>query len=324
VTFPDTGLGEGGLREDAGMEFPKTLLEFEGRFPDEEACWETLRAARGPRGFSCPRCGHEASTFVSTRRLEQCRSCRYQCSVTAGTVFHRTKVPLRTWFWAIFFVARHKQGISALQLQKDLGLGSYETAWTMLHKLRSGLSPRPAFRLHGLVEADDTYVGGPEPGRRGGRQAGTKTIVVAAVERHPSSAGQLRLSVVQGLQYERDLRPFLTRVLEARATTLRTDGYASYPRVEEDGIRHDRQIQGDPARGGEILPWCHIVFGNLKNWLRGTFHGVSGKHLQRYLHEFVDRFDRRWREAELFGFVLRRAVRAEPLPYSRLVAELAG
>jgi transposase-like protein len=260
------------------------------------------------------------SSFVSTRRLEQCRSCRYQCSVTAGTAFHRTKIPLRTWFWAIFFVARHKQGISALQLQKDLGIGSYQTAWTMLHKLRSGLSPRGLPRLRGTVEADDTYVGGREPGRSG-RQVDTKTIVIAAVEQRRHSAGRLRMSVLQGLQFERDLGPFILRVIDDAEATLRTDGFGAYRLFEKVGVRHDRHIQGDPARAGEILPWCHIVFGNLKNWLRGTFHGVSRKHLQRYLEEFAYRFDRRWREEEMFGFVLRRATRSNPLPYHQLVAE---
>ncbi len=306
------------------MEFPASLLEFEDRFPDEDACWNALRRLRWPQGFVCPRCEQRASSFVSTRKLEQCRHCRYQCSVTAGTVFHRTKIPLRTWFWAIFFVARHKQGISALQLQKDLGLGSYETAWTMLHKLRSALKPRRRARLRGLVEADDTYVGGVERGRRGGRQAGTKTIVAAAVEQRRHSAGRLRLAVLEGLQFKRDLGPFLLGAIDPHDTTLRTDGYATYRSFEKAGVRHDRQIQGDPVRAGEILPWCHIVFGNLKNWLRGTFHGVSGKHLQRYLEEFVYRFDRRWRESEMFGFVLQRAVRAAPLPYRTLVAEPAG
>ena len=306
------------------MGFPKTLQEFQDRFPDEAACWRALRRVRWPRGFACPRCQHRKSSFVSTRQLEQCERCRYQCSVTAGTVLHRTKIPLRTWFWAIFFVARHKQGISALQLQKDTGLGSYETAWTLLHKLRSSFGARPQALLRGVVEADDTYVGGPEPGRRGGRQAGSKTIVAAAIERRLHTAGQLRLAVVKGLQFERDLGPFLLGVVDRTTTTLRTDGYASYRSFAKKGIAHDRQIQGPPARAGEILPWCHIVFGNLKNWLRGTFHGVSGKHLQRYLDEFVYRFDRRWREEELFGFVLRRAAHAEPLPYHRLVAETVG
>jgi hypothetical protein len=306
------------------MEFPKTVLEFQDQYPDEDACWNALRQVRWPGGFLCPRCGHRESSFISTRRLEQCRGCRYQCSVTAGTIFHRTKVPLRTWFWAIFFVARHKQGISALQLQKDTGLGSYETAWTMLHKLRSGLEPRAEVRLEGLVEADDAYVGSVERNRKGGRQAGTKTIIAGVVEQQSHSAGKLRLSVLKGLQFERDLGPFILGAINACETTLRTDGYATYRSFKRVGVRHDRHIQGDPARAGEILPWIHIVFGNLKNWLRGTFHGVSGKHLQRYLHEFVYRFDRRWREQEMFGFILRRAAQASPLSFAQIVAEPAG
>ena len=134
------------------MGFPTTLQEFQAAFPDEQACWETLRRARWPKGFVCPRCGHQASSWIATRRLEQCCRCRYQCSVTAGTVFHRTRVPLLTWFWAIFFVARHKKGISALKLQRDTGLGSYKTAWSMLHRLRSALRHRPESRLAGLVD----------------------------------------------------------------------------------------------------------------------------------------------------------------------------
>lgn len=303
------------------MEFPKTLQEFQARFPDEEACWTALREARWPDGFICPRCGHDRSAWVSTRRLEQCGACRYQCSVTAGTVFHGTKMPLRIWFWAIFFVARHKNGISAKQLQRDTGIGCYETAWTMLHKLRSALRHRPEHRLRGDVEVDESYVGGREPGRRGGRQAGTKTIVGVAVEQRRHTAGQVRLSVLEGVSFERDLGPFVRGVIDAHETTLHADGYGCYFGFPRVGIQLKRQIQGDPTRAGDILPWSHRVFGNLKNWLRGTFHGVSKKHMPRYLDEFVYRFDRRWRETEMFGFVLHRALLGDPLPYRRLVAE---
>ncbi len=307
------------------MGFPKTLQEFQAAFPDDEACWKTLREARWPGGFICPRCGHDASSWISTRRLEQCCRCRYQCSVTAGTVFHCTKVPLLTWFWAIFFVARHKKGISAKQLQRDTGIGCYETAWTMLHKLRSALGHRPQDRLTGLIEADESYVGGSERGRRGGREVLHKSIVAGAVEQRPDSAGRLRLSVLQGVSFEEDLGPLVRGVIDAHDATVRTDGFCGYRPLAGVGVDHDRRIQGsDRTHAREILPWIHRVFGNLKTWLRGTFHGVSGKHLQRYLDEFVYRFNRRWREKELFGFVLNRAARGEPLPYSRLTAEVFG
>jgi hypothetical protein len=307
------------------MGFPKTLQEFQARFPKEEACWEALRRARWPKGFVCPRCGHTTSSWISTRRLEQCCRCRYQCSVTAGTVFHRTRIPLLTWFWAIFFLARHKKGISALQLQRDTGLGSYQTAWTLLHKLRSALRHRPEDRLVGLVEVDETYVGGHKRGRRGGREVLNKSIVVVAVEHGRHSAGRARLSVLERVRFEEDLGPFARDVIDPRHATVRTDGFAAYFGFKSMGVRHDRKVQGsDRAHSMKILPWSHTIFGNLKTWLRGTFHGVSRKHLQRYLDEFAYRFDRRWREGELFGFVLNRAAQADPLPYDSLVAEAAG
>jgi hypothetical protein len=307
------------------MGFPTTLQEFQAAFPDEQACWTTLRQARWPEGFVCPRCEHEVSSWISTRRLEQCCRCRYQCSVTAGTVFHRTRIPLLTWFWAIFFVARHKQGISALQLQRNTGLGSYQAAWTLLHKLRSTLHYRPEGQLAGLVEVDETYVGGHERGRRGGREVLNKSIVVGAVEQRPHTAGRARLSVLDGIRFKEDLSPFIQAVVDARRTTVRTDGLHVYFGLQKIGIHHDRKVQGtDRARSIKILPWSHTVFGNVKMWLRGTFHGVSRKHLQRYLDEFVYRFDRRWREGELFGFVLNRAAHADPFPYQRLLAEAAG
>ena len=191
------------------MEFPKTLQEFQSAFPDEETCWETLLRARWPDGFVCPRCGDErGSSWIATRRLEQCRRCRYPCSVTAGTVFHRTRLPLLTWFWAIFPVSRHKQGISALQLQRDTGIGSYGTAWALLHRLRSALRNRADRRRGGLVEVEESYVGGPEPGRRGGREVLNKSIVAVAVEQR-ATAGRARLALLQGVSLAKDLGPFI-------------------------------------------------------------------------------------------------------------------
>ena len=242
------------------MTFPKTLLAFQDQFPDEDACWQTLRRMRWPHGFRCPRCAHRKSYRLAERRLEQCQRCRYQASVTAGTLFHKTRVPLRVWFLAIFFVARHKQGISALQLQRDTGVGSYQTAWTMLHKLRSALRHRPADRLVGLVEADETFVGGHERGRRGGREVLNKSIVVAAVEQRPHSAGRVRLEVLERLRFEEDLGPFVCGVIDARRAIVRTDGYAGYIGLDAAGVRHDRRIQGsDRARSSEILPGVHTI-----------------------------------------------------------------
>jgi transposase-like protein len=299
---------------------PRTLWEFEAMFPDEEACWEHLRRVRWPRGFRCPRCGHAESYPIRDRGLEQCRACRHQASLTAGTVLHRTRVPLRTWFLAIFFLGRHKKGISALQFQKDAGIGSYKTAWALFHKVRSALAERPARRLVGLVEADETYVG--RRGERGvtGRQTRRKAIVAAAVENRGPHAGALRLAVVPGVS-QADLGPFVRAMIDASEAVVRTDDWSGYFDLAAHGATHQRLRQGDPRRAARILPWSHTVFSNLKTWLRGTFHGVSNKHLPRYLQEFEYRFNRRWRESQMFEFVLRRAVLGEPCPVHRLVAE---
>ena len=176
------------------MRFPSTLLDFQTQFPDDDHCWAYLRRAPWPRGFLCPRCGSRGSHFLASRRLEQCRVCRYQSSVTAGTVFHATRVPLRVWFLGIYFLFRHKKGISALQFQRDTGVGSYQTAWSLLHKLRSGLTGLPAPLLKGDVEADETYIGGYRPGWKG-RGVG-KVGVAIVVERRGRTAGSARLAVI--------------------------------------------------------------------------------------------------------------------------------
>ncbi len=300
------------------MKAPATLDEFYRTFPTERRCWEALRRLRWPNGFRCPRCEGRKAHRLRARGLWQCAGCRYQASLTAGTPFHGTRVPLRTWFLAMFFVARHKQGISALQFQRDTGLGSYKTAWMLLHKVRSTLAHNPLFPLQGDVEADETYVGGYRPGRNG-RGVG-KTGVAIAVERREKTAGSMRLTVIP-----RATRVVLTSFVQSsirpEETTVFTDAWGSYTALGKLGIDHRPRKGGHGRQALAVLPWAHSVFGNLKTWLRGTFHGVSPKHLQRYLDEFSYRFDRRWREGELFGFVLRRVACGQPLPYRQLVAE---
>lgn len=307
------------------MPFPMTLQAFYETFPDEASCWRWLRRMRWPRGFRCPRCGGRESSWLWRRRLEQCQRCRYQASLTAGTVLHNTRVPLRTWLLAVFFVARHKQSISALQLQRDVGIGSYKTAWLLLHKLRAVLAPDPARLLSGLVEADETYLGAPhEKGRRGGRAHGRKTLVGAVVERR-RDGGQLRLSVLASHSFEHDLGPFVRGAIEGPRTTVRTDGLDGYRRLATVGVRHDRRVTGpDRSRAPKVFPWSHAVFSNLKSWLRGTYHGVSRKYLPRYLDEFAFRFNHRDQEPVIGSEILRRALATEPWPYPRLAAEQTG
>ena len=303
------------------MQFPRTLVEFLDQFPDEEHCWAYLRRARWPRGFVCPRCGGRGSHFLASRRLEQCRRCRYQGSVTAGTVFHGTRVSLRIWFLGVFFLARHKKGISALQFQKDTGLGSYQTAWTLLHKLRSGLSALPEPLLEGDIEADETYIGGYRKGWNG-RGAG-KVGVAIAVERRGRTAGYVRLAVIPGATTA-VLTSFVKGAIVPQAATVHTDAWAAYRALTKMGIDHRPRKGGHGRHVEDGLPWAHTVFGNLKTWLRGAYHGVSPKHLQRYLNEFQFRFNERWHEADLFSPVLHAAIAADPFPYRHLIAEPTG
>lgn len=303
------------------MRFPSTLLEFQTQFPDETSCWTYLREARWPRGFQCPRCGERGSHFLTTRRLEQCRHCRYQSSVTAGTVLHGTRVPLRVWFLGVFFLARHKQSISARQFQQDSGVGSYQTAWTLLHKLRSALAADAWPRLKGRVEADEAYVGGHCPGQAG-RGVG-KTGVAIVIERRKRAAGLARLVVIPRATTA-VLTSFVHASIDPPESVVFTDAWNAYTALRDLGIRHRPRKAGHRRESVRDLPWAHTVFGNLKNWLRGTFHGVSPKHLQRYLDEFTYRLNRRWHEQELFPRVLHRALDAAPFPYQSLTAERIG
>ncbi len=302
---------------------PRTLIEFQEMFPDEEACWVHLRAVRWPKGFECPACQHGESSWLARRRLEQCRACRRQTSLTAGTVLHGTRVALRVWFLAFFFLGRHKKGISALQFQRDTGLGSYQTAWTLLHKVRAALGEAGERLLVGSVEVDETYVGAPEKGLRGGRQYGKKVIVTAAVENCEKAAGALRLGRVDDLTGEQ-LGGFVEGAVDPARSTVLTDAWQGYMGLPRRGFRHRCETQGRGERAAELLPWAHTIFSNLKTWLRGTYHGVSKKHLGRYLREFEYRFNRRGIEHVLFALVLRAATVAKPSPYALITAERIG
>jgi hypothetical protein len=173
-------------------DFPRSLAEFRENFATEEACRKYLVACRWPDGFRCTRCGHGAAYAVEARNLLQCRSCRYQVSVTAGTVMHRSRTPLRDGFWAAYLVTTHTPGFSALQLQRQLGLARYETSWTLLHKLRRAMVRPNRDKMAGTVEVDETYIGGVEAGRGGGRRTeSTKATVVAAVEVCGRASGRI-------------------------------------------------------------------------------------------------------------------------------------
>ena len=302
----------------ARPDFPRTLAEFQGRFASEEDCRRYLVACRWPDGFHCPRCSDRDAYELTARGLLQCRSCRHQTSVTAGTVLHRTRVPLQLWFAAAYLVTTHTPGFSAVQLQRQLGLSRYETAWTMLQKLRRAMLRPERDRLSGTVEVDETYVGGLEEGRRGGRRRdSTKAIVVGAVEVRGHGSGRIRLAVVEDLSAA-SLVSFVQAVV-APGSTLLTDGWQGYAPLRK-GYDHQPSTVGDPKNASKLFPRVHRAFSNLKTWLKGTHHGVSAKHLPHYLNEFVFRFNRRRTPMAAFQSLLGVSTQYPPTTYKMLYA----
>ena len=273
-------------------DFPKTLAEFQVRFATEDACRQYLMESRWPNGYRCPRCGQAEAYPVTGRGLLQCGACRYQVSVTAGTVMHRTRVPLRDWFWAAYLVTTHTPRFSAWQLRRQLGLGRYETAWAMLQKLCRAMIRPERDRSAGAVEVDETYVGSVEEGRGGGRKRdSSKSIVVAAVEVRGRGTGRIRLGVVPDVS-GLSLVGFVEASV-APGSTVRTDGWQGYAPLKQHGYDHRPTTQGAPKEAATLFPRVHRVFTHLKTWLWGTHRDVSRKHLPHYLDEFVFRFNRR-------------------------------
>lgn len=273
-------------------DFPRSLADFQRRFSTEAACRQYLFECRWPDGYHCPRCQHPEVYAVMGRGLLQCKACRYQASVTAGTVMHRSRTPLRDWFWAAYFVTTHTPGFSALQLQRQLGLTRYETAWALLHKLRRAMVRPERDPISGTVEVDETYVGGLEEGRGGGRKReSTKAIVVAAVEVRGLGSGRVRLATVKDLSGP-TLVDFVKGAVAPGAIVM-TDGWQGYVPLRVNGFEHRPTTQGSGKNAPTLFPRVHRVFSHLKTWLLGTHHGVSRRHLPHYLDEFVFRFNRR-------------------------------
>ena len=305
---------------EAVEDYPRNQLEFDTRFASEQACREYLAQLRWPEGFRCPQCGHSKAWPVRDGAL-QCAACGRQTSVTAGTLFHRSKLDLRLWFRAMWWVTGHKHGTSALGLQRVLGLGSYRTAWTCLHKLRRAMVRPGRDRLHGRVEIDETYVGGAEEGVRG-RQTVTKALVAIAVEapEDGSGIGRIRMRVVADASAA-SLLGFVTEAVEP-GTTVHTDGWPSYSPLEGLGYPHEVTVLRDPKLAGQLLPHVHRIAALFKRWWAGTHQGaISARHLDYYLDEFSFRFNRRKSRSrgKLFYRLVQQAAAIEPTPYRSLV-----
>jgi hypothetical protein len=308
----------------AGVDYPGTWQAFESWFGDDAACREFLTRLRWPDGFACPRCAG-TDAWRTGRGLWMCRGCGRQTSVTAGTIFDRSRYPLRVWFAAMWFVCAQKNGVSALGLQRVLGFGSYETAWAWLHKLRRAMV-RPDRELLGgdgvSVEIDQTFIGGSSQGhgqgKRGPRYANKAEVVIAVERQHPKGLGRVRLRHIELTDRKNELFSF-TRDCIAHGTIVYTDGDTIYPAVTKRlQLRHEPIAlvhAAGPAH--EMLPAVHRVASLLKRWLAGTLHdGQTAEYLGYYLDEFTFRFNRRTSRSRglLWYRLVQQAVLTDPHP----------
>jgi transposase-like protein/ribosomal protein L37AE/L43A len=300
-------------------DYPRTLAELEARFSSEQACREYLFRLRWPEGFQCPRCGESKTWRLQSGRW-QCARCGHQVSVTAGTIFQGTRTPLTVWFRAMWWMTSQKNGISALGLQRVLGWGSYQTAWVCLHKLRRAMIRPGRERLSGSVEADETYLGGLEEGRRG-RGTESKALIVVAVEEDGKGIGRIRMRRIPDAS-ARSLVSFVEESVEP-GSVVRTDGWLGYEPLQAHGYIHQITfLRAQQKSASELLPRVHRVVSLLKRWLLGTHQGaVSTEHLDGYLDEFTFRFNRRKSRSrgKLFYRLVQQAVAVEPTTYRAIV-----
>jgi transposase-like protein len=313
------------MPEELLRDLPRDLPSFLKRFGTDAKCRAYLVQALWPEGFRCGGCGHPEAYSHKKRLIEECRSCGKQHSMLAGTMFEQTKTGLSKWFLAIYLVTTSKGGISAMELQRQIGFGSYGTAWTWLHKIRRAMIRPDREPLQHRVEVDETLVGGVRPGKSG-RGAAGKTVVAGAVEAKPGKGrkrplGRLRLAAIPDASAN-SLEGFIAVDTE-KPLTVATDGWAGYRGLQAEGYQHEAinlsQSWGDASLR---LPAIHLVFSLAKRWLLGTHHGaVRPKHLQSYLDEFVFRFNRRKAKAISHGFarLIQHAVKTPPTTYRAII-----
>lgn len=306
----------------SGTDYPGTFQEFDEWFSSENACLDYIAKVRWPDGFICPGCGFKSKKPSLTRRgLYLCRKCKRQTSITAGTLFHRTHKPLRTWFLAMWFVTSQKHGESALGLQRVLGLGSYNTAWTWLHKLRRAMVRPGRDKLTSATEVDETYVGGVGAKVRG-RGAKRKSIVAIGAEIRGRGPGRIRMSVIPDVSAA-SLNKFVVNNVQ-KGVEIHTDGWSGYTDVETLGYRHlatNISASGDPAH--VVMPRVHLVASLLDRWWLGIHQGaIRPSHLDYYLDEFTFRFNRRSsrKRGLLFYRLMEQAVDCIPVTRQMIIA----
>ena len=309
-------------------DYPSNWIEFQDWFATEESCTAYLERLRWPKGFCCPACGAIDAPGRATRGRLICRSCRHQSSVTAGTIFDKTRTSLRVWFAAAWYITNQKQGVSALGLQRVLGLNSYQTAWAMLHRFRRAMVRPDRDLLYGTVEVDEAFLALSRRDKAKPRHPGSKAhdrshlvAIAVAIEVHePKGFGRIRLRRISGPTIGA-LVPFVQENI-AQGSTVRTDGSAIYATLKDNGFAHDPHvILGSKVPAHEPLPGVHRIAALLKRWFLGTHQGaVDPRHVDYYLDEFTFRFNRRTSRSRglLFYRLITQSAMAPPATYANI------
>ena len=307
----------------AEEKYPNDFQEFLVQFNDEDSCRHYLFEMRWPNGFICPKCKTDAKYWLTSQNMIHCSICGHQASLTAGTIFHGTRKPLLLWFHIMWWVVAQKTGVSASNMMDFMGFTSYDTAWTWLQKLRRAMVRPCRDKLSGIVEIDETFIGGKEIGSgKRGRGAETKTLVVVATECIGKKIGRVRFRCINDATAE-NLIPFIRDNVTLGSTVI-TDGWKGYTSLREtkDFEHHVKTISGSGNKAHELLPHVHLVDSLVKRWLNGTHQGkVSPKYLPYYLDEFAFRFNRKLStyRGKLFYRLIQQAIEVGPVVKSEIV-----
>jgi transposase-like protein len=299
------------------MRIPENQIEFEKMFTTEEQCLDYLKELRFPKGYSCRKCQHN-EYWLNNRGIMVCKNCKNELSITSGTIFHRSKLPLVVIFRALWWMVAQKNGVSAVGIQRVLGLGSYRTAWVWLHKFRRLMVFPGRNKLSGKIEVDETLVGGKRSGKRG-RGAEGKSLVVIAVEIMEKGTGRVRMSLISDAS-KKSLKKFINENIET-GSNLITDGWKGYTGISKSGYQHEIEDKTKLLDGEEILPNVHRIASLLKRWLLGTHQNYIGEeYLSYYLDEYTFRYNRRKSNSRglLFQRLIEQGVLHEPVEYKSI------
>ena len=296
-----------------------SFLDFQKAYDTEEKCREKLFKMKWPNGFVCPHCGNTTYSYHTTRHLYQCKKCAHQTSVTAGTIMHRTRTPLVKWFWIIYLLSNDKRGMSTLELSRRFSM-RYATVWAIAHKIRTAMKERDNnYKLEGIIEIDETFIGSSSTGKSKKGRGTDKANVIVSVATTGESMLYAKMHVVESVNTTA-IKEILTDTVPDGAT-IKTDGLQVYSRLsKETRYQHERiVISRSEKKAHELLKWVHIIAGNAKAWINGTFHGINKKHLQLYLGEFCYRLNRRKFSNQLFDRLLNACLLSRGRTYADLV-----